>query len=141
MQILKDFYLNRGYYNVSIESSSARIIDDSNFQLIFNINAGEKFFFNSLKLDIPNDYNRNNFSKIDVLFEKLKNEPYSYNAIKKILKEVEIIALKDEYDSINAFVEENIVGKNKLNFKNLILNFKIISKIFIKKQKFKFLHF
>ena len=50
------------------------------------------------------------------MFEKLRNEPYSYNAIGKILKEVEVIALKDEYDSINAKVEENIVGKNKTGF-------------------------
>ena len=76
----------------------------------------EVIFFNNLKLDIPDDYNRNNFSKIDSLFKKLKNKPYSYNAIKKILKQVEIIALQDEYDSINALVEENIVGKNKLDF-------------------------
>ena len=44
-KILKNFYKNRGFYNVSIESSSARIINESNFQLIFNINAGEKILF------------------------------------------------------------------------------------------------
>ena len=86
------------------------------FDLTFNINAGEKFFFNNLKLIIPTDYNRNNFSKIESLFKKLRNEPYSYNAIEKILNEVEVIALTDEYDSINAMVEENIVEKNKLDF-------------------------
>ena len=75
---------------------------------------------------IPDDYNRNNFSKIDLLFEKLKNKPYSYNAIKKILKQVEIIALQEEYDSINASVEENVIGKNKLDFKLLLKRHKNI---------------
>ncbi len=116
VRLLGNYYRNKGFYNVKVESSFAEFLDDGMFDLTYNINAGEKFFFNNLKLDIPEDYNRNNFSKIDLLFEKLKDEPYSYNAIKKILKQVEIVALQKEYDSINALVEENIVGKNKLDF-------------------------
>jgi outer membrane protein insertion porin family len=120
VRLLGNYYRNKGFYNVKVESTFAEFLDDGMFDLTFNINAGEKFFFNNLKLSIPEDYNRNNFSKIDLLFEKLKNEPYSYNAIKKILKQVEIIALQEEYDSINALVEENIVGKNKLDFTIII---------------------
>ena len=116
VRLLENYYRNKGFYNVKVESSFAEFLDEGMFDLTFNINAGEKFFFNNLKLIIPTDYNRNNFSKIDSLFEKLRNEPYSYNAIEKILNEVEAIALKDEYDSINAMVEENIVEKNKLDF-------------------------
>ena len=116
VRLLQNYYRNKGFYNVKVESSFAEFFDEGMFDLTFNINAGEKFFFNNLKLKIPKDYNRNNFSKIDSLFKKLRNEPYSYNAIDKILKEVEVIALKDEYDSINAMVEENIVEKNKLDF-------------------------
>ena len=115
-RLLENYYRNKGFYMVKVNSTFAEFLDDGMFDLTFNINAGEKFFFNKLKLDIPTDYNKNNFSRIESLFEKLKDEPYSYNAIKKILKEVEIIALQDEYDSINAKVEENIVGKNKLDF-------------------------
>ena len=116
VRLLENYYRNKGFYNVKVESSFAEFLDEGMFDLTFNINAGEKFFFNNLKLIIPTDYNRNNFSKIDSLFKKLRNEPYSYNAIEKILNEVEVIALTDEYDSINAMVEENIVEKNKLDF-------------------------
>ena len=116
VRLLENYYRNKGFYNVKVDSSFAEFLDDGMFDLTFNINSGEKFFFNSLKLDIPTDYNRNNFSRIDSLFKKLKNKPYSYNAIKKILNEVEYIALQDEYDSINASVEENIIGTNKLDF-------------------------
>ena len=116
VRLLENYYRNKGFYSVKVDSSFAEFLDDGMFDLTFNINSGEKFFFNSLKLDIPTDYNRNNFSRIDSLFKKLKNKPYSYNAIKKILNEVEYIALQDEYDSINASVEENIIGTNKLDF-------------------------
>ncbi len=115
-RLLKNYYRNKGYYNVKVESSFAEFLDDGMFDLTFNINAGDKFYFNSLKLNLPEDYNRDNFKRIDSLFAKLENEPYSYNAIEKIIKEVELIALRDEYDSINALVEENVIEKNKLNF-------------------------
>ena len=115
-KLLEGFYRNKGYYNVKVESSFAKLLDNGKFDLIFNINAGEKFFFNDLKLNIPKDYDRNNFLKIDTIFEKLKNKPYSYNNIEKILGEVELIALNTEYESINATIEETIVENNKINF-------------------------
>ena len=115
-KLLEGFYRNKGYYNVKVESSFAQLLDDGQFDLIFNINAGEKFFFNDLKLNIPKDYDRNNFSKIDSIFEELKNKPYSYYNIEKILKEVELIALNTEYESINATIEETILENNKINF-------------------------
>ncbi len=121
-RLLTNFYKNKGFYNIKVESTFAELLDDGMFDLTFNINAGNKFFFNDLKLNIPDDYDRNNFQKIDSLFEKLKNEPYSFIAIEDILEEVEAIALNEQYDSIVATVEENIVDKNKLNFSIYIDN-------------------
>ena len=43
-RLLKNFYKNNGYYNVEINSSFAKLIDENNFELIFNINAGSKVF-------------------------------------------------------------------------------------------------
>jgi len=116
VRLLENYYKNKGFYNVKVESSFVEFLDNGDFDLTFTINAGDKFYFNNLKLNIPNDYDRNNFSKIDSLFKKLKNEPYSYNAIEKILDRVENIALREEYDSINATIEQNIVDNNKLDF-------------------------
>ncbi len=115
-RLLTNYYKNKGYYNIKVETTFAEFLDNGMFDLTFNINAGEKFYFNEIKLNLPDDYKNENFSRILSLFDKLKNEPYSYNAIEKIIKEVEIIALKAEYQSINAEVEEIIVDNNKLNF-------------------------
>ena len=120
VRLLENYYKNKGFYKVKVESSFAEFLDDGLFDLTFNINAGNKFYFNDLKLILPNDYNRDNFNKIDSLFAKLKDEPYSYTSIEKILKEVENIALTDEYDSINAMVEENILENDKINFNVII---------------------
>ena len=43
-RLLRNFYKNSGYYNVKINSSFAKLIDPNSFELIFNINSGEKVF-------------------------------------------------------------------------------------------------
>ena len=119
-RLLKNFYRNKGYYNVKIESSFAEYLEVGGFDLIFNINAGNKYFFNELNLVLPDDFDRKNFSKIEGTFAKLKGKHYSYNSIEKILDEVELIALNTQYESINASVKEIIVAENKLNFSIII---------------------
>ena len=44
-RLLKNFYLNKGYYNVTINSSFAKMINDQSFELIFNIDANSKIFW------------------------------------------------------------------------------------------------
>ena len=58
-RLLRNFYLNRGYYNVKINSSFARLINKDEFELIFNIDANEKIFFGDFKLSIPDDFEKN----------------------------------------------------------------------------------
>ena len=50
-RLLKNFYLNKGYYNVEINSSFAKLIDDNEFELIFNINAKKKIYFGDIKVN------------------------------------------------------------------------------------------
>ena len=114
-KLLTNYFKNNGYFNISVESSSAQIINVSNFALIFNINAGEKYYFNNLKLDIPEDYSFDNFANILNLFDKLKGKTYSLNKIEKILKEIDKIVLTKEFEFINAKYDEVITEKNKIN--------------------------
>ncbi len=119
-RLLKNFYLNSGYYNVSIDSSSASFIGNAKFDLNFNINAGNKYFFDNLDLVIPENYDRKNFKLIYDKFEKLKGKSYSYNRIKDILNEVDKIALSKQYEFINATLDETITSDNKIDFKIII---------------------
>ncbi len=115
-RLLNNFYKNKGYYNVQINSFTAEFLDSGNFELNFNINAGEKFFFNEFSLALPDDFEKIYFDNIVKLFNKLKNEPYSLSRIEDILEEIDKIALSKQYEFISADVEEIIVDNNKLNF-------------------------
>ncbi len=114
-KILKNYYNNKGYYNVSIESSSARIINESNFQLIFNINAGERFFFNDFKLKLPNNFDKKNFEHIYNMFEKYKNKKYSKKTITDLINETDDVILSKEFQFAKAFYGEKIIDNNKIN--------------------------
>ena len=86
--LLRNFYKNKGYYNVSIESSSAKLINDKDFELTFNINAGNKYYFDNVSLEIPDDFDEKNFDKIYKVFNKANGKHYSLNFIEKILKKL-----------------------------------------------------
>jgi outer membrane protein insertion porin family len=111
-RLLKNFYLNRGFYDVKINSSFAKLIDDNEFQLIYNIDAGNKVFFNELNLELPPDYISENFNELKEVFLKLKGEPYSINSLNKILDKIDIIALNEQYESIRISVNESLVDNN-----------------------------
>ena len=113
-RLLTNFYLNKGYYKAVVNSSFAKLIDDNEFELIYNINSGKKIFFNDLKLNLPVDYDKNNFSSLEKLLSNLKNEPYSINSIEKILEKIDLLALDEQYESVDVQVEESIAD-NKLN--------------------------
>ncbi|MDB2428043.1 outer membrane protein assembly factor BamA [Candidatus Pelagibacter bacterium] len=119
-RLLKNFYLNEGYYNVKISQTNANIIQDNNFNLTYNINAGKKFFFNNLNLSIPTDYNPDNFKFIQLLLDDMKDKPYSSNSINKLLNEIDNIAVTKQYEFINASFKENIVNENQIDIEFLI---------------------
>ncbi len=119
LRLLKSFYLNNGHYNAVINSSFARLINNDEFELIYNIDANEKVFFGDLSLVLPVDYDNQNFKRIENLFSELKNTRYSLNKINEILEEIDNVVLDEQYESVEALVEEEI-DENKLNLKFII---------------------
>ena len=119
-RLLKNFYLNKGYFNVVINSSFARMINDQEFELVFNIEANPKLYFGELKLNLPTDFSQSNYESLDKFFDKLENKPYSLYSVENILEKIEDITVNEEYESIKATVEETIVD-NKINI-NFIVN-------------------
>ena len=107
-RLLKNFYLNNGYYSVDIRSSQAKMVDINEFELIFNIDAKEKFFFGDLILDLPNSYDLSNFKNINKTFAEIKNSPYSINTVDKILNKLEFISISEQFESISASVIEDV---------------------------------
>lgn len=114
-RLLKKFYLDNGYYDVKVNTSTATILDDNSFKLVFNINAGNLYTVNKTKLEIPIDYNLSNFNEVQKLLNELEGTLYSFSKISKIVKEIDKISLSREYDFINATILEDKLDNNKIS--------------------------
>ena len=117
-RLLKNFYLNRGYRNIEINSSFAKLINQNEFELIFNINTNKKIYFDLIDLDLPNDYTKDDFEELYDFFDSIKGKVYSVNTIEKIIKKIETVALDEQFESVKVSVIENFnLDKINLNFK------------------------
>ena len=114
-RLLTNYYRDNGYYQVSVNNSFVEFKNNGTFKLIYTIDAGEKFLFNKLSLDLSDEYDKKYFIKINKSLKKLENKEYSITKIEKVLREVDKIALSKQYEFIDASLEESIEDNNKLN--------------------------
>ena len=114
-RLLKTFYLNKGYYDVVIESSTVNYFDDNTFKLTYKINSGEKYVVNKASLELPIDYNESNFVGVNKALKKLINKNYSFDKISRVVDQIDKVSLSREYDFINAEIIEKKVEKNKID--------------------------
>ena len=114
-RLIRAFYLNHGYYDVVVNTSTATLLNDNSFKLTYNIDAGNIYKIKTTNLEIPIDYNVSNFTKVQKLLNELENEIYSFRKISKIVKEIDKISLSREYDFINANILEEKTDDNLLN--------------------------
>ena len=109
-RLLTNYFKNNGYFNVKIENSFVEFDKDSNFNLIFNITPGNKYFFNDFSLNLPSNYDAKLFENIVKKFSKLKGDTYSLLKVNDLLDDINDIALSRQYEFINASIDETING-------------------------------
>ena len=114
-RLLKNYFKNNGYFNVKIENSFVEFDKDSNFNLIFNITPGKKYFFNNFSLNLPSNYDAELFENITKKFSKLKGDTYSLLKVNDLLDDINDIALSRQYEFINASIDETI-NEDKIDF-------------------------
>ena len=128
-RLLKNFYRNKGYYAVEINSSFAKMYNNDEFELVYNIDAKDKYYFNDLDIKLPLDFDDSNYDELKIFFENLKGKPYSINTVSKILDKIDIISINEQYESVKATVTENIL----LNKINLSFNIKETERFIVEK--------
>mgnify|MGYP000344860878 CR=1 FL=1 len=128
-RLLSNFYKNKGFYNVKIESSFASYLGKDEFEVLYNVSSGDKFYFNEFNLNLPIDYELDNFNQLNKIFNDLKGEKYSLNSIDKILKEIDKIVLNEQFEFLKSSVNEEI----KDNFINLTFDIGESEKFYVEK--------
>ena len=132
-RLLSNYFKNNGYFKVKIENSFVEFDKNSNFNLIFNITPGKKYFFNDFSLNLPSNYDAKLFKEITKKFSKLKGDEYSLLKINDLLDDINDIALSKQYEFINASIVETIKD-DKINFD---INISESDKFYIEKVNIK----
>ena len=127
---LKKYYQNQGYYNVKIKSSSAILNEQNQFEIIFNIDAGNKFYFNNISISENLNFDVDNFSAFEKRFRKIKGKKYSKKIVNKIVDDLNIYTLRNDFVFINASYDEIL---NQDNTIDVIIKFKDIEKRFVER--------
>ena len=114
-RLLKNFYLNNGYYNVKVNSVYAQLLDTGEFKLSYNINAGNIYKINKTNLLLPKDYDEENFLDVKKTLKKLETKRYSFNKVSKVVDEIDKVSLRKQYEFINASINAEVVDDNLIN--------------------------
>ena len=112
---LINFYKNNGYFKVNVKSATTIINEDNQFELIFNIEAGEKYFFNNIQIinnEIFSDDEKKAFKK---RFQKLKGKKYSAREINNLIDDINDYTLLNNFMFLNANYKEIIKSNNLID--------------------------
>ena len=126
--LLKKYFQNKGYYDVIIKTSYAKNIDNEFFELNFNIDARQKYFFNSITLENNDSFDQENFANIERKFSKLKGERYSLKKLNKIIDEIDELALQKEFVFLNTRYDLTVVDENKID---ILFKFNNLEKFYV----------
>ena len=107
-RLLKNYYLSRGYYNVEVVSSSAESKGETEIELTYSINAGERFRIKKLSTDIDPVFDKSIFQRLAEEFNKFAGDYYSPFKVQRILKKIDDIVDDNELQFVQHSVSETV---------------------------------
>ena len=97
-KLIKDYYLDNGYYDIQVFSSDIDLVDSDRANITYSINEGDKYVIKDYSIiDDDKTLSKENKAAILKKIEKIINKPYSkskivelYNNLNSYLNEVKI---------------------------------------------------
>ena len=126
--LLKKYYKNKGYFNVEIKSSYAKNINNEFFELNFNIDSGQKYYFNNISIEDNENFNTENFTQLNEKLLKLKGEKYSLKKLNSLIDEIDNLALQKEFVFLNTKYDLTVLDQNKID---IIFRFNNLEKFYV----------
>ena len=107
-RLLKNFYKNRGYYEVDITSSNIEYSVGEGFVLTFNINAGKRYKFKKAFLNLADGIDKTAFFALNKDLKEIVGHYYSSIKLTKILNKLDGLAEQKELQFINHSLLETL---------------------------------
>ena len=111
-RLLKNYYRNKGYYEVEISSTNVEYSEGEGFVLTFVINAGNRYRFQKIYADVAKELDASAFASLEKEIDKLVGKYYSQKKLTEVLEEIDSLTQTKELQFINHRVEETLDGDN-----------------------------
>ena len=107
-RLLKNYYRNKGYYEVDVKSTNVEYSEGEGFNLTFNINAGKRYKFKKIFANVADTLEKKAFLSLENEFNKLAGEYYSQRKLKRVLDQIDKLSEQKELQFINLNIEETL---------------------------------
>jgi len=109
-RLLKNYYRNKGYYEVDVKSTNIEYADGEGFVLTYNINAGNRYKFKKVFANVSETLDKNAFLSLENEFDKLVGKYYSQRKLKSVLDKIDKLSEQKELQFINHNILETLDG-------------------------------
>ena len=109
-RLLKNYYRNKGYYEVDVKSTNVEYSEGEGFVLTYNVNAGKRYKFKKIFANVSEALDKEAFLSLENRFSKLAGEYYSQRKLKRVLDEIDKLSEQKELQFINHNIEETLDG-------------------------------
>jgi len=116
-RLLKNYYKNKGYYEVKISTSNVEYSEGEGFVLTFSIDAGKRYKFKKIFLDVSKSLDESSFASLENEFDKILGEYYSQKKLTSILEKIDVLSELKELQFINHGITETLDNDNGITVK------------------------
>ena len=117
-RLLLNYYRSSGFYDVKINSKSAKLVETNQVDLDFNIDEGTRYRINKISTNADSVFDKKIFLPLEEIYKKYVGEYYSPFKIKKLLEDLDRLIEENNLQ----FVEHNVQEIIQNNEINIILN-------------------
>ncbi len=107
-RLLKNYYRNKGYYEVDIKSTNVDYADGEGFVLTYNINSGTRYKFTKIFADVAPGLDSAAFESLGKDFNKLVGRYYSQRKLNDVLSKIDKLSEQKELQFINHNIVETL---------------------------------
>ena len=110
IRLLKNYYRSLGFYDVKISSNSAELNKDKSIDLIYTIEAGQRYRINKISTNVDATFNKEIFLPLNKKYKEVIGEYHSPFKIKNLIEEIDLIIAKNNLQFVEHNVLETIEG-------------------------------
>ena len=117
-RLLRNYYKSIGFYDVKINSKSAKIRENDEIELTYTIEEGQRYTINKISTNVDSVFDKELFFPLNKIYNKYVGEYYSPFKIKKLLEDLDRLIERNSLQFVEHNVQEEITGDSI----NIILN-------------------